>query len=38
MTRKQAFWYEYRRQRFIGTGVIRAVFIALEWAFSPLPF
>jgi len=38
MTKKQAFSYEYGRQRFIGSGVIVAAWRALLAAFEPMPF
>jgi hypothetical protein len=38
MTKKQAFTYEYGRQRFIGAGVILAAWRALLAAFEPMPF
>ena len=38
MTRKQAFRFEYSRQRWLGRGVIVAAFRAAEYALQPTPF
>ena len=35
---RSLFNFEYRRQRFMGRGVIRSAWNAIEYALQPLPF
>jgi len=32
------FRYEYRRQRWLGNGIIKSAWRAAEYALQPLPF
>jgi hypothetical protein len=38
MTRRQAFAWEYRRNRYLGFSRVTSAVLALRQAFEPLPF